>query len=61
MLEDIVIYKGYVIEVFTVSREGFYGEIYHDSDLKDSLGAPSKGGCVSKCVSYIDSLISEEK
>ena len=61
MLDDIVIYKGYVIDVFTVSGEVFYGEIYHDGDLEDSLEAPSKVVCVSKCVSYIDSLILWEK
>lgn len=61
MLDDILIYKGYVIEVPIGSREGFYGDIYHDGDLEHSLGNPSKGGCVSECVSYIDSLTSEEK
>jgi len=60
MLDDIIIYKGYVIEV-SQGSENFYGDIFHDGDLKHSVGDPSKGGCVSECVSYINYLISEEK
>lgn len=60
MLDDILIYKGYVIET-SQGRDIFYGDIFHNGDLKHSLKSPSKGGCVSECVSYINYFISEEK
>lgn len=60
MLDDIIIYEGYVIEI-SEGTDNFYSDIYHGGDLKHSLKNPSKGGCVSECVSCINYFISEEK
>ena len=64
MLDNILVYKSYVIEFTTVDggyeKEVVVGDIYYKGVFIESLHSNFTSSCVSSCVSFVDDCVVEK-